>query len=178
MCLREWDCLICKRDSCHPLHLLWQMWHRKCQGCDTEVVFFGVEHHFQSSYSCSLSLLGGASCEDQTQDLGSHLHWVDCDTSILVGAMVISWDSLCPPFTSAPNCNIFQSHFDVEFLANNKKYMCQISPFQYTSCYRFMDSLLYRLFAPWELVCPQHRHSGYDITLGPWFTSWLPLPNP
>ncbi len=24
--------------------------------------------------------------------------------------MVISWDSLCPPFTSAPNCNIFQSH--------------------------------------------------------------------
>jgi hypothetical protein len=59
--------------------------------------------------------------------------------------MVILWDSLCPPFTSAPNCNIFQSHFAVEFFADGKQYVHQFSPFKYTSYYRFMDNLCYRL---------------------------------
>jgi hypothetical protein len=71
------------------------------------------------------------------------LHAVGSDTSILAGAMVVSWDSLCPPFTSVPNCNIFQSHFGVKFLVNDKQYMCQFSPFEYTFCYGFMDSLRY-----------------------------------
>ncbi len=67
------------------------------------------------------------------------------DTSILAGSMVLSWDSLCPPFTSAPNCNIFQSHFGVKFVVDGKQYVCQFSPFEYTSCYRFQDSLCYQL---------------------------------
>jgi hypothetical protein len=73
------------------------------------------------------------------------LHAGGSDTSILVGAMVISWDSLCPPFTSAPSCNIFQSHFGVKFFVEGKQYMHRFSPFEYTSCYHFMDSLGYRL---------------------------------
>jgi hypothetical protein len=63
----------------------------------------------------------------------------------LAGSLVFSWDSLCPPFTSAPNCNIFQPHFGVEFVVDGKQYMHRFSPFEYTSCYRFQDSLRYRL---------------------------------
>jgi hypothetical protein len=67
------------------------------------------------------------------------------DTSILVGAMVILWDCLCPSFTSAPNCNIFQSHFGVKFFVDGKQYVRQFSPFEYTFCYHFMNSLCYHL---------------------------------
>jgi hypothetical protein len=59
--------------------------------------------------------------------------------------MVLSWDSLCPPFTSTPNCNIFQSHFGVKFFIDGKQYVCQFFPFEYTSCYHFQDSFCYRL---------------------------------
>jgi hypothetical protein len=73
------------------------------------------------------------------------LHTGGSDTSILVGTMVISWDSLCPPFTRAPNCDIFQSHFGVKFFVDGKQYVPQFSPFEYTSCYCFKDSLCYCL---------------------------------
>jgi hypothetical protein len=51
------------------------------------------------------------------------LHAGRPDTSILAGTMVILWDSLCPPFTSAPNCNIFQSHCGFKFFVDGKQYM-------------------------------------------------------
>jgi hypothetical protein len=73
------------------------------------------------------------------------LHSDGSDTLILAGSMVLSWDSLCPPFTSAPSCIIFQSHFGVKFFVNGKQYVHQFSPFEYTSCYQFQDSLGYQL---------------------------------
>jgi hypothetical protein len=82
------------------------------------------------------------------------LHAGGSDTSILAGAMVISWDSLCPPFTRAPNCNIFQSHFGVEFFVNGKQYVHQFSPFEYISSYCFMDSLCY---------CLSHQDNWYAL---------------
>jgi hypothetical protein len=74
------------------------------------------------------------------------LHSNGSDTSILADSMVLSWDSLCPPFTSAPHCKIFQSHFCVKFFVDGKQFVHQFSPFEYTSCYCFPDSLHYCLF--------------------------------
>ena len=80
------------------------------------------------------------------------LHVGGSDTSILLSTMVISWDSLCPPFTSAPNCNIFQSHFGVNFFVDGKQYVRHLSPFGYTSCYLFQDNFRY---------CLSHRDNWY-----------------
>ncbi len=45
-------------------------------------------------------------------------------------------------------------HFGVKFFVNGKQYMHRFSPFEYTSCYRFMDSLHYRLL---------HRDNWYAL---------------
>jgi hypothetical protein len=75
----------------------------------------------------------------------------------MAGAMVVAPDSLCPPFVSAPNTNIFLHHFGLEFIADGHIYVRRISPFEFTSCFRFMDSLRYRL---------SHQDNWYVLDVG------------
>ncbi len=85
------------------------------------------------------------------------LHRTDLDTSIMAGVMVIAPDSLCPQFVSAPNTNIFQNHFRIEFIADGHTYVRRISPFKFTLCFCFMDSLCYRL---------SHQDNWYALDAG------------
>jgi hypothetical protein len=88
-------------------------------------VNFGKELYTGITASLQIDLIS-ASIPDGIGPL-YFLHWVNSDTFILVAAMVILWDSLCPQFISASNCNIFQYHFGIEFLAKDKN-MCAHSP--------------------------------------------------
>jgi hypothetical protein len=97
--------------------------------------YFNKEE-YSISYRCEDDDFGKEPYSDFTASLPSHmisisiqdgvihlcfLHAGGSDTSLLAGAMVISWGSLCPPFTSAPNCNILQSHFGVKFFVKDKQ---------------------------------------------------------
>jgi hypothetical protein len=115
-----------------PLHLnsfLWQNFNKVEYGISYghEDDDFGKEPY--TSFTTSLpSPMIYISFPDGIKPL-YFLHAGGLDTSILASAMPISWDSLCPPFTSAPNCNISQSHFGVKFLVDGKQYVHQFSPF-------------------------------------------------
>ena len=69
----------------------------------------------------------------------------DSDKSTITGAAVLSLDSLCPPFDSAPNPNIFCSRFGIEFHAADHTHIHAVSPFEFTSCFGLNDQLRYRL---------------------------------
>jgi hypothetical protein len=57
-------------------------------------------------------------------------------------------DSLCPPFNSFPNTNLFQHLFGVEFHCHGHTYIRAISPFKFISCFGLMDNLWYCLSHP------------------------------
>jgi hypothetical protein len=120
-----------------PLHLnslIWRNFNKVkygiSYGCEDDD--FEKEPQTGSTASLPYNLIS-ISISDGVKPLYFH-HAVGSDTSILAGAMVITWDSLCPSFTSAPNCNIFQSHFGVKFLVKGKQYVHRFSSFVYTSC--------------------------------------------
>ncbi len=55
-CLREWDSFICKRDWCHPWHLLSQMWKGNIkiwhQGVTSLTPFFRDRALAKTQFSC------------------------------------------------------------------------------------------------------------------------------
>jgi hypothetical protein len=143
-----------------PLHLtslLWQNFNKVeygiSYGCEND----DFEKEPYTGFTTSLPFPTiSTSIPDGVKPL-YFLHADGSDTSILAGTTVIFWDSLCPLFTSAPNCNIFQSHFGVKFFVDGKQYVPQFSPFEYTSCYPFQDSLRYQL---------SHQDSWYALDAG------------
>ncbi len=74
-----------------------------------------------------------------------YLHLQGSDTTILNGAAVLSHDSLCPPFDGSSTTNIFKCHFGIEFHNNDHTYIQPFSPFEFTSCFGFIDQLRYQL---------------------------------
>jgi hypothetical protein len=74
-----------------------------------------------------------------------YLHLQGSDATILNGAAVMSLDSLCPPFDGSPTTNLFKCHFGIEFHDNNHTYVRPFLPFEFTSCFGFIDQLQYRL---------------------------------
>ncbi len=69
------------------------------------------------------------------------LHSQDSDTSILSGSMVLSLDSLCPQFDGTTTTNVFKYHFGIEFHQDDHTYVQPFSPFEFTSCFGFIDQL-------------------------------------
>ena len=77
-----------------------------------------------------------------------YLHARGADSSVLAGAAVLSLDSLCPPFDGSPNTNMFRDGFGIEFHAEGHTHVRPFSPFEFTSCFGFIDRLRYRLSHP------------------------------
>ena len=77
-----------------------------------------------------------------------YLHARGADSSVLAGAAVLSLDSLCPPFDGSPNTNMFRNGFGIEFHAEGHTHVRRFSPFEFTSCFGFIDRLRYRLSHP------------------------------
>jgi hypothetical protein len=74
-----------------------------------------------------------------------YLHLQGSDTTILNGTAILSHDSLCPPFDGLSTTNIFKCHFGIEFQDDDHTYVRPFSPFEFTSCFGFIDQLGYQL---------------------------------
>jgi hypothetical protein len=74
-----------------------------------------------------------------------YLHLQGSDTTILNGAVVLSHDSLCPLFEGSSTTNIFKCYFGIEFHDNDHTYVQPFLPFEFTSCFGFIDWLQYQL---------------------------------
>ena len=74
-----------------------------------------------------------------------NLHCHGQDDSILAGSSVLSWESICPPFKSCPNQNLFQQFFGIEFHYNNHTYVRTISTYEFTPCFGLVDNIQYQM---------------------------------
>ncbi len=74
-----------------------------------------------------------------------YLHLQGSNTIILNGAAVLLHDSLCPPFDGLLTTNIFKCPFGIKFHNNDHTYVHSFSPFEFTSCFGFIDQLRFRL---------------------------------
>jgi hypothetical protein len=74
-----------------------------------------------------------------------HLHRHGQDSSILASSSVISWESVCPPFESCPNQNLFQQFFGIEFHHNDHTYIRAISTYKFARCFGLVDNIQYRM---------------------------------
>ncbi len=70
-----------------------------------------------------------------------YLHFRGSDATILNGTAVLLLDSLCPPIDGSSTVNIFKCHFGIEFHDNDHTYVRPFSPFEFTSCFGFIDQL-------------------------------------
>jgi hypothetical protein len=82
-----------------------------------------------------------------------HLHRIDANPSLLIGAAVIGTDGFCPRFDPCDNQNLFRYHFGINFSHNSHSYIRAISPFEFTQCYRLIDVLTYQLSHPSNIFC-------------------------
>jgi hypothetical protein len=74
-----------------------------------------------------------------------HLHRHGQDVSILAGSAVISRDSMCPPFESCPNRNLFQQFFGIEFHHDGHTYVRALSTYEFSRCFGLIEDIQYRL---------------------------------
>ena len=74
-----------------------------------------------------------------------HLHSHGQDATILAGSSVLSRESLCPPFESCPNKNLFQQFFGIEFHHGDHTYVRAISTYEFSRCFGLVDKHQYRL---------------------------------
>ena len=74
-----------------------------------------------------------------------HLHRHGQDASILAGLSVLSPESVCPPFESCPNQNLFQQFFSIEFHHNNHTYVCAILTYEFSCCFGLVDNIQYQM---------------------------------
>jgi hypothetical protein len=74
-----------------------------------------------------------------------YLHLQGLDATILNGTAVMSLDSLCPLFDGSSTTNLFKCHFGIEFHDNNHTYVWPFLPFEFTSCFGFINQLQYCL---------------------------------
>ena len=74
-----------------------------------------------------------------------HLHHADSDITILAGSTAVSSGSLCPPFESCPNQNLFQQYFGIEFIQDGHTHVRAISTYKFAHCFGLVESIQYHL---------------------------------
>jgi hypothetical protein len=95
-----------------------------------------------------------------------YLHQDDQDCSIFAGTSVLSPGSLCPPFESCPNHNLFQNYFGIKFCHDGSTYVCAMSTYEFTQCFGLIEQIQY-----W-LSHEQHRFS-LDASMPDCMSAWL-----
>jgi hypothetical protein len=95
-----------------------------------------------------------------------YLHRHGQDDSILAGSSVLSWESVCPPFESCPNQNLFQQFFGIEFHYNDHTYVHAISTYEFTRCFGLVDNIQYRM-------SHERYKFGLDASMPGRTSSWL-----
>ena len=95
-----------------------------------------------------------------------YLHRHGQDDSILAGSSVLSRESVCPPFESCPNQNLFQQFFGIEFHYNDHTYVRAISTYEFTRCFRLVDNIQYRM-------SHERYKFGLDASMPGRTSSWL-----
>ena len=95
-----------------------------------------------------------------------HLHHADSDITILAGSTAVSSGSLCPPFESCPNQNLFQQYFGIEFIQDGHTHVRAISTYDFARCFGLVDSIQYRI--------SHKRHKfGLDASMPSRTSAWL-----
>ncbi len=96
-----------------------------------------------------------------------HLHRHCQDATILAESSVLSRESLCPPFKSCPNKNLFQQFFGIEFHHNDHTYVRTISTYEFSRCFGLVEIfsigyLMTNTNLDWMQQCQAIRHLGYS----------------
>ena len=95
-----------------------------------------------------------------------HLHCHDQDASILAGLAVLSRESMCPPFESCPNRNLFQQFFGIEFHHDDHTYVRALSTYEFSRCFGLIDDIQYRL-------SHERYKFGLNAAMPGWTSSWI-----
>jgi hypothetical protein len=74
-----------------------------------------------------------------------HLNRHGQDASILAGSAVLSCESMCPPFESCPNRNLFRQFFGIEFHHDGHTYVRALSTYEFSRCFGLIEDIQYRL---------------------------------
>jgi hypothetical protein len=65
--------------------------------------------------------------------------------TILAGSSVLSGDSVCPPFETCPNQNLFQQLFGLELHHDGHTYICAISTYEFGRCFNLINKVQYHM---------------------------------
>jgi hypothetical protein len=74
-----------------------------------------------------------------------HLHRHGQDASILAGSAVLSCESMCPPFKSCPNRNLFQQFFALSFITMITHTFALYLLIKFSRCFGLIEDIQYRL---------------------------------
>jgi len=111
--------------------------------------FNWVEHSLSPSHDdegfASAKMIATTPKPTTDQQSCSDFHRVDVDATIFAGSTVVSSGSLCPPFESCPNQNLFQQYFGIEFIQDGHTHVCTILTYKFARCFGLVDSIQYRL---------------------------------
>ena len=95
-----------------------------------------------------------------------HLQRHGQDTSILAGSVVLSRESMCPPFESCPNRNLFQQFYGIELHHNDHTYVCALSTYEFSRCFGLIEDIQYRL-------SHERYKFGLNAAMPGWTLSWI-----
>ncbi len=95
-----------------------------------------------------------------------HLHCKRSDGTILVGSSLSSGDSVCRPFESCPNQNLFQQYFGLEFHHDGHTYVCAISTYKFARCFNLINKVQYH-------VSHKRYKFGLDAAMPIHTVAWL-----
>jgi hypothetical protein len=95
-----------------------------------------------------------------------HLHCENQDCLFLAGALVLSPGSLCLPFESSPNQNLFQQYFGIKFHHEDSIYVCTISAYEFACCFNLSEQIQY------QLSHEKHKY-GLDVSMPGRTSAWL-----
>jgi hypothetical protein len=95
-----------------------------------------------------------------------HLHCENKDCLFLAGVLALSPGSLCPPFESCPNQNLFQQYFGIKFHHEDSTYICAISTYKFACCFNLLEQIQY------QLLHEKHKF-GLDASMPGCTSAWL-----
>ncbi len=95
-----------------------------------------------------------------------HLHCNNKDCSILAGTLVLYLGSLCPPFESCSNQNLFQLYFGIEFHHDNLTFIWPTSMYKFARCFGLCEIIQY------PLSHEKHKF-GLDASMPGRSSAWL-----
>jgi hypothetical protein len=74
-----------------------------------------------------------------------YLHCNGQGASVLGSSSVLSWESVCPPFESCPNQNLFQQFFGIESCHKDHIYVRAKSNYEFARCFGLVDNIQHRM---------------------------------